>query len=72
MATLSIKLNYIFFLSIDMETFLNREMSLRQRRVPSEIGRIKLTLKFEQVFLKFPSLNLRIDKFFLLKIRDLD
>jgi len=33
---------------IDMDTFLNREMSLRQRRVPSEIGRIKLTLKFEQ------------------------
>ena len=34
---------------IDMDTFLNQEMSLRQRHVPSEIGKVKLTLKFEQV-----------------------
>lgn len=33
---------------VDLDTFLNREMSLRQRVVPSEIGRVKLTLKFEQ------------------------
>ena len=36
--------------NLDMDTFLNREMTLRQRKVvPSEIGRIKLSLKFGQV-----------------------
>ena len=33
---------------VDFDTFLNRETELRQRIVPG-IGKIKLTLKFEQV-----------------------
>merc|ERR1719510_1261254 len=31
---------------VDLDTFLNRETELRQRIVPTGIGKIKLTLKF--------------------------